>query len=83
MNTFYNYVLLVMSWVFLASAVVLFVVLLSLNNGEMSETWHFFLASILSCLFFAALSWAAYKMSKYIDVKNEEIEYSSNEYVTE
>lgn len=71
MNKFYNFILLVMSWLFLAASVILLVVFLSMNNGEMSESWHVMVASILSALFFAALAWVALKTSKYIDEKRE------------
>lgn len=74
MNKFYNGILLTMSWVFLASAVIILIALLTQSNGVIEETWHLFLAGILSSLFFAALSWAVYKVSRYIDEKKEEAE---------
>lgn len=86
MNKFYNGILMTMSWVFLASAVIILIALLTLNNGAFEETWHFFLAGILSSLFFAALSWAVYKVSKYVDEKKEaeeEAEYQQQYYQTQ
>ena len=71
MNKFYNAVLLVMSWLFLASAVVILFVFLSMNNGEMSEAWPMCVGGMFSSLFFAALGWVALKTSKYIAAKNE------------
>lgn len=71
MNKFYNVILLVMSWLFLVAAVILLVVLLSMNNGDMSASWPVMIGSSLSALFFAALAWVALKTSKYIDEKRE------------
>lgn len=76
MNKFYNIVLLVMSWLFLAAAVILIVVFLSMNYGEMEASWVAMLGSVFSTLFFAALAWVALKISKYIDEKREAEEMS-------
>lgn len=76
MNKFYNLVLLVMSWLFLVAAVVILIIFLTMNYGEMEAMWVTMVGSIFSTLFFAALSWVALKTSKYIDEKREAEEMS-------
>lgn len=75
MNNFFNFILLVMTWLFLVIAIILLFVLLSMNNGNMSASWHIFLAGIASSLFFSALAFVALKMSKYIDEQHENSNY--------
>lgn len=74
MDKFYNIVLLALSWLFLAAAVVILIFLLSLNNGDMSEMWPTLLGSAVSALFFAALAWVARKASIYISNRQSEAE---------
>lgn len=76
MNKFYNIVLLVMSWLFLVAAVVILIIFLTMNYGEMEAMWVTMVGSIFSTLFFAALAWVALKTSKYIDEKREAEEMS-------
>jgi hypothetical protein len=72
MDKFFNTVLLIMSWLFLAVGVIMIIFLLTLNNGEMSEMWPMLIGSALASIFFAALAWVARKTSLYIDSKQSE-----------
>lgn len=74
MDKFYNIVLLILSWLFLASAICVLVFFLSLNNGEMREVGPAILGLVPTSLFFAALAWVARKASLYINSKSESSE---------
>jgi len=74
MDKFYNIVLLILSWLFLVSAIGVLIFFLSLNNGEMREVGPAILGLVPSALFFAALAWVARKASLYINSKSESSE---------
>ena len=73
MDKFYNIVLLILSWLFLAAAIGMLIFFLSLYNGEMRDAGPVVFGAVPSALFFAALSWVARKVSIYIDTKNESL----------